>query len=98
MIPDYIAGRMDHQSLKKFSEHMENCRDCQEELTIQFLVTEGVSRLEDGSVFDLQGELDERLKAGKKKIRRYDRFLKAGLALEAAAAGCLAAAILWFLI
>ena len=36
---------------------METCPECKEELTIQFLVTEGLERLEKGNNFNLQREL-----------------------------------------
>ena len=35
---------------------MQECPGCKEELVIQFLVTEGMQRLEDGDAFDLQRE------------------------------------------
>ena len=69
LIPEFIEGKLDYPTLKKFSEHMEQCEDCKEELTIQFLVTEGIQRLEDGSAFDLQKELSARMAEAKRKIR-----------------------------
>ena len=42
-------------------EHIEECGECKEELSIQFLVKEGLSRLEAGSVFDLKNELEYRI-------------------------------------
>lgn len=98
LIPDFITNKLDYQTLKKFSEHMEYCEDCKEELVIQFLVTVGVKRLEDGNVFDLQGELNARLEETRKKIMWYTMFLRIGLAMEIAAAGLLAACILWILL
>ena len=40
-IPDFIAGKLDFQTLQEFGEHMRECPGCKEELVIQFLVTEG---------------------------------------------------------
>ena len=45
-IPDFIAGKLDFQTLQEFGEHMRECPGCKEELVIQFLVTEGMQRLE----------------------------------------------------
>ena len=61
MIPSFLEDDLDTDDLREFMEHVERCNDCMEELSIQFLVTEGMARLELGSVFDLQNELLERL-------------------------------------
>ena len=68
-IPDFIAGKLDFQTLQEFGEHMRECPGCKEELVIQFLVTEGMQRLEDGDAFDLQ-------------VRFHMAFLKTGAVLE----------------
>ena len=49
---------------------------------IQFLVTEGMQRLEDGDAFDLQRELELRLAEAKRKVRFHMAFLKTGAVLE----------------
>ena len=36
LIPDFIARKLDYPALKKFYEHMEQCADCEEELTSSF--------------------------------------------------------------
>ena len=98
LIPDFISDKLDYQSLKRFNSHMEHCENCREELTIQFLVTEGVQRLEDGNVFDLQGELHQRLGESTKRVKRHDIFMRVGLVLEIAAVGLLVGSILWILL
>ena len=45
-IPEFIAGKLDFLTLQEFGEHMQECPGCKEELVIQFLVTEGMQRLE----------------------------------------------------
>lgn len=98
LIPGFIERRLDYPALKKFSEHMEQCENCREELVIQFLVTEGVQRLEDGGAFDLQKELDQRLHETEYRILRHGRMLRLGVVMEIAA-GCLLAGILvWLLL
>lgn len=57
MIPLFLEDELDTEDLREFMEHMEKCDECKEELTIQFLVEEGMARLETGNVFDLQNEL-----------------------------------------
>ncbi len=57
MIPLFLEDDLEMDDLRKFMEHVDQCEECKEELTIQFLVTEGMARLESGNVFDLQNEL-----------------------------------------
>ncbi|MCM1026361.1 MAG: zf-HC2 domain-containing protein [Roseburia sp.] len=98
LISDFIDRKLDYPTLKKFCEHMERCEECKEELVIQFLVTEGVQRLEDGGAFDLQKELDQRLEEARHELRIHDGFMRIGIALEVLAAALLAAIILWILL
>ncbi|MDE5908109.1 MAG: zf-HC2 domain-containing protein [Lachnospiraceae bacterium] len=57
MISLFLEDDLEMDDLRKFLEHIDNCSECKEELTIQFLVSEGMARLESGNVFDLQNEL-----------------------------------------
>ena len=69
-IPEFIAGKLDFLTLQEFGEHMQECPGCKEELVIQFLVTEGMQRLE------------IRLTEAKRKVKIHMSFLKAGAVLE----------------
>lgn len=97
LITDYIDRKLDYRQLKAFEEHMESCENCKEELTIQFLVTEGMARLEDGSAFDLQKELKMRLEESKKKVRFHKTFLDVGFVLEIIAVLLIAGIVLWII-
>ena len=84
MKPAHFSG---HQSVCQFYRINEWCAEqecpgCKEELVIQFLVTEGMQRLEDGDAFDLQRELEIRLTEAKRKVKIHMSFLKAGAVLE----------------
>lgn len=98
LIPGYLGGKLDFLTLKRFYEHRKHCRDCGEELDIQFLVTEGIHRLEDGNAFDLQFELAQRLEETRRKIRFHSAFLYLGIAMEIAAAGLLVGIVVWILL
>lgn len=97
-IPDFIARKMDYPTLKNFNAHIGKCVDCKEELEIQFLVTEGIQRLEDGNAFDLQSELDERMAETEHKIRFHNGFLYFGFALEVIAVCLLLGIVIWILL
>lgn len=92
LVPDFIDDRLDYSSMKRFSEHMQQCDNCREELVIQILVTEGVQRLEDGRAFDLQKEMERRMSRIKRKIRIHGNMIRLGIAMEIAAV-CLLAGI-----
>lgn len=98
LIPEFIERRMDHSVLKRFSEHLEQCGNCREELVIQFLVTEGVQRLEDGGAFDLQEELKSRMQEAKRELQFHRRFYYLGLALEMVGAMMFVGVIVWILL
>lgn len=61
LIPLFLKDDLDTDDLREFTEHIDKCEECKEELSIQFLVLEGLARLESGNVFDLQNELKFRM-------------------------------------
>lgn len=82
MIPAFMEQKLDRKKLETFIEHIETCQSCREELTIQFLVTEGMVRLEEGSAFDLQKELNVRMDEAGHEIRKHKLLIYLGLTLE----------------
>ena len=82
LVPDFIDKRLDYATTKLFLEHISNCTQCKEELNIQFLVNEGLIRLEEGEAFDLQKEMRDLLGSARKKVRVHERFLKHGKIYE----------------
>lgn len=73
LIPSFLDDDLDNDDLSEFISHIENCAECKEELTIQFLVKVGMKRLEDGNTFNLRDELELLMRDSKKslKARRY---------------------------
>ena len=78
MIPAFILRELSCRELERFMEHMEECENCKEELSIQFLVEVGLNSLEAGNTFDLQEELNTALEEARKKVKIY-RFFHHGL-------------------
>lgn len=62
-IPCFIHDNLEERLLPDFVDHVKHCKDCEEELAIQYLTTEGLIRLEKGASFSLDKELS--LKIGK---------------------------------
>lgn len=77
MIPLFLEDELDTEDLHEFMEHIEKCGECKEELSIQFLVSEGMARLETGNVFDLQNELKAQMDNAQHtlKVRENMRWL-----------------------
>ena len=98
LIPGFIRRKLDFPTLKLFYEHRESCEECREELSIQFLVAEGMRRLEEGNAFDLQFELGQRLEETRRKIRVNSAFLYFGSAMEMIAMCLLIAVFVWILL
>ena len=70
MIPDYLEDKLNIKKTKAFLAHIGECENCKEELRIQYLVSEGTLRLEDGDSFDLNKELELKLAKSQKSIAR----------------------------
>lgn len=60
-IMDFLKDDLKDEVTEAFLDHVSDCKECMEELTIQYLVTEGLQRLETGSAFDAQKELRQKI-------------------------------------
>lgn len=69
LIKPFLADDLETEDLRDFLTHIESCDECREELTIEFLVQEGVKRLETGNVFDLRKELDGCMNNANKNLK-----------------------------
>ena len=97
LIPDFLDQNMDLRMLKKFNEHMDTCKECHEELAIQFLVAEGMQHLENGDTFDLQRELDIRRVEAENRVKYHSLFLYLGAGLELVVIAAVVGVIVWML-
>lgn len=97
-IPDFIANRLEYKELKAFISHVEECEECKEELTIQFLVAEGMVRLVEGDAFDLKKELDIRMEKVSKGIRRHNAMIYMGVTCGLLALGAVALLVYIFIL
>ncbi|WP_026660306.1 zf-HC2 domain-containing protein [Butyrivibrio sp. AC2005] len=82
MIPGFLDDELDNYSLEAFLNHMEKCKSCKEELTIQFLIEAGIQRLEDGSTFNLATELQTTMNDAWLRLRVRKRLLNAAFFLQ----------------
>lgn len=73
-INEFLSDHLDDDITEEFMQHVTECKECMEELTIQYLVTEGLQRLETASAFDAQRELEEKLEAAMARRRMHKRI------------------------
>ena len=97
-IPDFIGRKMDYLGIKRFLEHVDACDNCQEELVIQFLIQEGMARLEDGDVFDLQRELRGHLEEARRWVHINEGILRVGTMFEVLAMAGVLGFVVWILL
>ncbi len=82
LIPGFLDDNLDVHLLEVFLGHVESCKSCREELTIQFLVEVGTKRLEDGTNFNLKDELDNMMKDAWQRLRLRKKVLKTAFFLQ----------------
>ncbi len=75
MLP-YLKHELSIRKTRKLLSHVESCAECKEELKVQFLVMEGMKRLEYGKTFHLEEDFEESLKASVKEYKRRDTLQK----------------------
>ena len=93
-IPAFLNDELDGRGLAEFVDHIEDCPECMEELSIQFLVAEGLEQLEQGNNFNLQKALTWKLEDADDKIRMNRILRHTLLVLEAAVVVVIIAAVI----
>ena len=71
MIPIFLDKKMNVRQLDLFLDHVENCEECMEELTIQYLVRIGTSLIEEGKSFDLRHALNDLLVQARSVVKKW---------------------------
>lgn len=79
-IHSFLKDELDCGTAQKFVEHIRSCNECMEELTIEYLLSEGMSRLENADDINIQKELEDMLNRTMARVKRKKQ-LKAGLFL-----------------
>ncbi len=76
LVKAYIDGEIRDKELDKFLEHIENCKDCYEELEINYTIFSALMKLDDNPnlSYNINAMLQDELKASRKYIRRRKRF------------------------
>lgn len=75
LIPQYIAGKLAPKELEEFIRHVEECRECYDELETYFMLSVALEHLDEsqGLSYDLRTMLAEDLKEKKHRLSRRKR-------------------------
>ena len=74
-IKEFLNNSMKAKTTVEFIEHVKVCDECMEELSIEFLVKEGLNRLDTATSFDLDKELNDKINKSYSKAKFYSRFM-----------------------
>ena len=82
MIPAFLVKQLKCRDLNQFLLHIEDCPECMEELTIQYLVMIGTSLIEEGKSFNLRRALNELLLEAWKTVQKWKILIFASYIAE----------------
>ncbi len=82
LIQDFLHDRLDEVKLTQFLEHYDECEDCRDELRTQYLIYEGLERLEAGGTFDVDKDLVHLLELQRKRLSSRRGIKMAAIASE----------------
>ena len=69
MTPDIINNTVPDEKLDEVIEHIDNCKDCREELEIHYILRYGLGDDEDEEATDFIGQLENNI--SRMKAKRY---------------------------
>lgn len=73
-IPAFLEDTLGNDELDQFLEHLQVCAPCRDELSIQYLVSEGLPRIETGANFSLNEDLDAYIALENRRLNRRLRL------------------------
>lgn len=82
-IPEFLEDRLSNERLDRFMTHLKGCASCRDELSIQYLVKEGLPRIEAGANFSLNEDLEAYVDLENRRLNRRLRLSFVAFALEA---------------
>lgn len=82
MIPAFLVKQLNNRDLNEFLMHVEDCPECMEELTIQYLVMIGTSLIEEGKSFNLRRALNDLLLDAWKTVQKWKILVFASYIVE----------------
>lgn len=81
-IPDFLDDAMTDSDLEDFLDHLKQCKDCREELSIQFLIDKSFEKLETGGTINLKKDMKEYIQLEDRRLHERRRLAGAAYTLE----------------
>ena len=81
-IPDFFSDSLEEWELRSFLRHYDACSDCRDEVAIQYLIHEGLARVESGTAFNFEREMNEYLDEERKRLLRREWFTRLTFGVE----------------
>ncbi len=81
----FLNDELPERKARLMLKHLNSCHTCREEMRIQYILQEGMHRLEFGGTLDINSDFEKMISEREKKLRnnRLVRFIK-GIAMTAA--------------
>lgn len=96
---DFFADRLTNEEMERFLAHGKQCEACQEELSIRFLIGEGMEIIDAGESFHLDNELAARQEEAGVRLQKRKRLEGTAVRMEilavVAVALAFAGVLLW---
>lgn len=75
MLP-YLKHELSVKKTRRLLSHVAECTECKEELKVQYLVMEGMKRLEYGGTFNLEKDFEKSLMVSAREYNKRDILQK----------------------
>lgn len=87
LIYPFLKNELSGQKKYEFIMHVKSCKECMDELRLEFMTTEGLNLMDEDDSIDLDSHLDKILATGVhgKQVRRH---VKAGFVAITAMIAC----------
>lgn len=85
-IDRYLNEQLEDEKLRAFVRHIEECRECREELEINYMIYAGVRKLDSGdSDLNISADFQRRLHLSRRRLKRRTARYVARCAVDTAA-------------
>ncbi|MGN0379385.1 MAG: zf-HC2 domain-containing protein [Butyrivibrio sp.] len=97
LIPDIINGTVDDEHLEDVIGHLESCRECYDELEINYILQYGLSDDDSAASMDYVGQLERNLSRMKKRLRGIELYKSVSSLINISAYTAVAGAFIYVL-
>lgn len=96
-IPLYLENKLNPYEVQALLNHVETCKSCKEELTIQYMVSDGIKKAETENDYNLLKGLNDRIEESKEQVKTHD-FLYFGFSFCLIIIACIVIAAVFTII